>query len=182
MKLETDIRVGDVMTKGVVTLKASDSAAQAAKLMKKNNVGSVIVLEEGKAVGISTERDIAFKVVAEGKDAKKVKARSIMGAPLKVVKASEVLNEAALLLKAHRIKRLPVVNDEGKLVGIITEDDFLRIYPGYLDIIKEATAIREFEKTTFYTGTCDNCGLYSETLRSERGRLLCDECREAEEV
>jgi len=170
------------MTKGVLTLKASDSAASAAKLMKKNNVGSVVVLEGGKAVGIITERDIAFKVVAERKDPEKTKLSKIMGAPLKVVPAGESVNEAALLLKAHKIKRLPVVNKEGKLVGIITEDDFLRIYPGYLDIVKEVSGIRGFGKGAVYTGVCENCGLYSETLKAAQGRLLCEECVEAEEV
>ena len=182
MKLQSDIRVGDVMTKGVLTLNVGDSVASAAKLMKKNNVGSVVVLNGGKAVGIVTERDIAFKVVAMGKDPVKTRLPKIMGSPLKVVRASGLLNDAALLLKAHKIKRLPVVNKEGKLVGIITEDDFLRIYPGYLEIVKEISEMRGFEKSSVYTGACENCGLYSETLKTTQGKLLCEECRDAEEV
>lgn len=169
------------MTKGVVALKSSDTALKAAKALKNNVVGSVVVLDKGKAVGIVTERDITYKVVAAGKDPEKVKLSTIMGSPLKVIKGDTGLQEAALTLKAHKIKRLPVVDKKGKLVGIITEEDLLRVYPGFVDIMKELSEIRRFGPAEIFTGACDKCGVYSEALKRSRGLLLCEECREAEE-
>ena len=176
--MKEDIRVGNVMTKGVITLNADDSIFKAAKALRDNNVGSVVVLENKKAVGIVTERDIAFKVVAESANPEKTLLKSVMGKPLKVISAGTGIQEAALALKTHKIKRLPVIDKDEKLVGIITEDDMLRVYPGFVDIAREMAEIRSWGKSEVLTGVCDNCGLYSETLKADRGKLLCEECRE----
>ncbi len=179
--MKEDIRVGDVMTKGVVALKVNDNVFKAAKALKNNVVGSVVVLDKGKAVGIVTERDIAYKVVAAGKDPKRVKLSQVMGSPLKVIKWDTGLQDAALTLKAHKIKRLPVVDKKGQLVGIITEEDLLRVYPGFVDIMRELSEIKQFGPSEVFTGACDKCGIYSETLKRSRGLLLCEECQEEDE-
>ena len=174
--MKEDIRVGDVMTKGVMTLDSGDSVLKAAKTLRENTIGSVVVLENGKAVGILTERDIAFKVVAEGADPKKTLIKSIMGKPLKVISADTGLQEAALALKTHKIKRLPVIDKNEKLVGIITEDDMLRIYPGFVDIVRETSQIKAWGESEVLTGVCESCGIFSEELKAKQGRLLCVDC------
>lgn len=171
------------MSKGVVTLALSANAMDVAKVLKKHQIGCVVLADKSKAMGIVTERDIAYKVVASGKDPKKVKVTDIMSAPLKVISASTSLDEAALLMKTHKIKRLPVVDKQDKLVGIITEDDMLRIYPGYVDLARELSELKTYgDEPMVVTGMCDKCGSYSETLIKSFGKLLCEECREEEEA
>jgi len=180
--MKMDIKVGSCMTVGVFTLPADKSIYDAAKLLKKTGVGSVIVTRKGKASGIITERDIIHKVIAAGKNPKKVKLKSIMSRPLKVIKASDSVEAAALALRNNRVKRLPVVDKEGRLVGIITEGDLLRVYPGIVDVISEMQEIRSAKPNEYYTGVCEICGCFSENLRREEGKLKCEECIEEEEV
>ena len=182
VSMKMNIRIGQCMTVGVFSLPADKTADDAAKLMKKTTIGSVIVMQKGKAKGIITESDLVYKVIAQGIDAKKVKLTKIMSKPLKVIKASDNVESAALALKNNKIKRLPVVDRLGKLVGIITEGDLLRVYPGMIDVISESQELREAKPNEYYTGVCEECGLASEELTRDEGKLKCDECIEEEAV
>lgn len=175
------LKVGDVMTAGVVTLPEGESVQKAAKQLKKTKVGSIIVTRNGKAVGILTERDIAYKVVAEGKNPKSTKLKKIMSRPLRVIRASESIQNAATAIASNKVKRLPVVDRKGQLVGIISESDLMRAYPGLVDVLMEEEKL-ELPKNEFYTGACAICGLVSEDLRRDGKKLICEECAEEEEV
>jgi len=177
-----EIRVGDCMTKGVVTLREESTVMEAAKLMKNNKVGSVIIVREEVPVGIVTEGDITYKVVAEGRDPRKTLLKEIMHSKLKVIGPNEVIEKVAGILRDEGIKRLPVVNDKGKLIGIIGETDIVRISPGLYDIIREKASIDRFDASEVVTGVCDICGNYSETLKRSSGKLACEECIEEESV
>jgi signal-transduction protein with cAMP-binding, CBS, and nucleotidyltransferase domain len=170
------------MTVGVFTLPADKKVVDAAKLLRKTSIGSIIVMQKGKARGIITERDIVYKVIAQGRDPKKTKLHAIMSKPLKVIKASDKVESAALALRNNRIKRLPVVNPKGKLVGIVTEGDLLRAYPGMLDVISELQEIRKSKPSEYYTGICEICGCFSEELRRDESKLKCEECIEEDAV
>ena len=121
-------------------------------------------------------------MIAPGKDAKKTRLKAVMSRPLKVIKASDKIETAALALRNNRVKRLPVVDKSGRLVGIITEGDLLRVYPGMLDVISETDEIRTSKPSEFFTGVCEICGSYSEDLKRDEGKLKCEDCREEEEV
>ena len=128
------------------------------------------------------ERDIVYKVIANGKNPMTTKLSSVMSRPLKVIKASDRVESAASALRANKIKRLPVVDRKGKLVGIVTEGDLLRVYPGMIDVVSEMQEIRRSKPNEYYTGTCDICGCFSEELRRDEGKLKCEECIEEDEV
>ncbi|MCX8197839.1 MAG: CBS domain-containing protein [Candidatus Micrarchaeota archaeon] len=177
-----EIKVGQCMTIGVYTLPADKTVQDASKLLKKTGVGSVIITQKGKAKGIITERDIVCKVVAEGKDPKKVKLKNIMSRPLKVIKASDTVETAASALRANKVKRLPVLDKKGRLVGIITEGDLLRVYPGIVDVILETASLRDSKPNEYMAGVCASCGCFSEELRMDQGKLKCDECIEESEI
>lgn len=180
--MKMDVKVGQCMTVGVFTLPADKTVRDAARLLRKTNVGSIIVTQRGKAKGIITERDIVYKVIADGKDARKLKLKGVMSRPLKVIKASDKIETAALALRNNKVKRLPVVDKNGRLVGIITEGDLLRVYPGMLDVISETEEIRKGRPNEVFTGVCDICGDYAEDLKRDEGKLKCEECREEDEV
>ena len=180
--MKLDIKIGQCMTVGVFTLPADKHVSDAAKLLKKTGVGSLIITQKGKAKGIITERDIVHKVVAAGKDPKKIKLKSVMSKHLKVIKASDKIETAALALRNNRVKRLPVVDKQGRLVGIVTEGDLLRVYPGVVDVISELQELRSAKPNEYYTGVCEICGCFAEDLKRDEGKLKCEECREEEEV
>ncbi|MBS3069046.1 CBS domain-containing protein [Candidatus Micrarchaeota archaeon] len=175
------IKVGECMTVGVFTLEAAKPVLDAAKLLRKTQVGCVIVTKNKKAVGILTERDIVYKVVAGGKDPEKVQLSSIMSKPLRVIKASETVENAAMAIKENKIKRLPVVDAKGSLVGIVTEGDLLRVYPGIVDVMAENQLVGSTRDMTV-TGVCDVCGMPAEDLKRQGRKLVCGECAEEDEV
>ncbi len=177
-----EIRVGDCMKREVITLKEENTVMEAAKLMREKKIGSVVILKDDAPVGIVTEGDITYKVVAEGKDPRKTLMKEIMHSKLKTVGPDEMIEKVAEMLRDEGIKRLPVVNDKGRLIGIIGETDIVRISPGLYEIIREKTELENFGASEFVSGNCEICGNYSETLKKSGGKLACEECVEEESV
>lgn len=133
------------MTKKVIVANTADTLETIAKIMQKNNIGAVIIVDDKagkKAGGIITERDIVHKLLARGKDPFKVRAEQVMSKPLRVVRVETPLEEAARAMKENKIKRLPVVNHNNELIGIISEGDIMRIFPAVVDIIEERAALK----------------------------------------
>jgi CBS domain-containing protein len=117
-------KVKSYMNKPVKTIDGSATMAEAAKLMKKHRIGCLVVLDGETPVGIITERDIAYKIVAEEKDLD-TRVSEAMTKDLKTVDGERSLRDAAKLMASHLIRRLPVL-EGGKLVGIITIEDIMR--------------------------------------------------------
>ena len=177
-----EVRVGDVMRKGVITLQQEETVATAAKTLKGNMIGSVIVLRKGDPVGIITERDMVFKVIAGGKDPKKVKLKAIMSSPLKAVGPEVDIEDAARMLRDEHVKRLPVVSKKGQLIGILSETDLVRVSPALFDISRERAEINRYGKAEVFTGLCESCFNYSDVLRKVEGKLVCEDCEEAHDL
>ncbi len=135
MGIETSVR--SVMTKGIVSVKTVDPVKKAIGLMVEKDIGAVIVTEEGKPVGILTERDIMRKVCPEELCSREVKVGVIMSKPLITIEASATLGEATLLMTEKDIRRLLVV-ERGKVVGIVTQKDVMK---GTLETFMALTAI-----------------------------------------
>jgi len=93
--------------------------------MNKFRIGSVVVVQGRKPVGIITERDILRKVVELGLDPRTVKARDIMSAPILIINEEVSVEEAASIMTRNSIKKLPVVKN-GNLVGIVTATDLVK--------------------------------------------------------
>ncbi len=125
------------MTHPVVTADAGASLREVAELMRDRNVGSVVVCESGRPVGLVTDRDLAIAVVADGID-----AGSAVGPyatrPLIAARVEMDLEEAAALMVEHRIRRLPVM-DGHELAGIVTIDD-VAVRAGDLNLAQQMTA------------------------------------------
>ena len=114
--------VRDVMTPVVRTVSPSQSLADAAEVMKDENVGSVPVEEEGRLAGILTDRDIVVRAVAERRDPQAMKVAEIASRELVTVDPEQDLDEALALMARHQVRRLPVV-EEGRLVGMLAQAD-----------------------------------------------------------
>ncbi|MCE7739722.1 MAG: CBS domain-containing protein [Candidatus Heimdallarchaeota archaeon] len=114
---EIDDPVSSVMTKGVLFVKSSKNLFETASIMADFDVGSLLVGDNGNAVGIVTSKDI-IKVISEDKKLKKIKVRDIMQTPLIEISAHETISSALLKMKEQKINHLIVV-DGDKIIGMI---------------------------------------------------------------
>ena len=125
------------MTQAVVTADASDTLQRVGELMRDRNVGSVVVCDGGRAVGVITDRDLALAVVADGVDVDEG-AGDYASRPLVTGHTDMEIEEAVALMVQHRIRRLPVIEDHD-LAGIVTIDD-LAVRAGDLTAAHQITA------------------------------------------
>ena len=124
------------MVKEVVTIDEEASVKEAAEIMNKLEISSVIATRDGKSIGIITERDLLKRIVAEGKNAKKTRVRDIMSSPLTVIKSDVQLDEAARLMFAKKIKKLPII-DQDKIIGLLSLTDIARCQPHMMKVLNE---------------------------------------------
>jgi predicted transcriptional regulator len=117
--------VGDLGMRPVVTIDALAPVRDAARLMRQHNVGSVVVVKNHRPRGIITDRDIAVSVVAEGLDAADVPVADVMRANPAVIRCDQGVLDAVEVFATKGVRRLPVVDNRGFVVGIITLDDVL---------------------------------------------------------
>ena len=118
------MKCSDVMTKDPKACAATDTVEQAAQLMKSEDVGPIpIVADNGKLEGIITDRDIVIKVVAEGRDAKTTKLADVMTTDLISCTVDGDIEEMLDLMEDNQIRRIPVVDASGRLVGIVSQAD-----------------------------------------------------------
>jgi len=117
--------VKNIMAKPVTTVDKDNSVFEAAKAMSEKDIGSIVVTDKGKPVGITTERDILQRVVAKGLDASKVKMTDIMSKPLMTINGNMPIINAIRIMEKNKVRRLLVI-EKGKLVGIVTQRDLLR--------------------------------------------------------
>jgi CBS domain-containing protein len=111
----------------VVTVTPEVSLQTVAILMEKENVGSVVVVEDEKPVGIVTDRDLALRAFVNRMDPETTHAREIMSHDPLVLEAGMGLFEAMEFMRGRGVRRMPVVDEHGMLRGIITVDDIIRL-------------------------------------------------------
>lgn len=177
--METEILIREAMTKNVTTVSGEMPVNEAARIMEKNNIGSVIVVEGKSPVGIVTERDITYRVVALDKKPGTVNLSKIMSKSIKAIGPDATLTEASKIMAKYNIRRLPVI--EGKdLIGIITNKDIVVIAPGQIEILRELSRMqaRVSEEKVLEEGTCENCGGHGGTLYEVNGTFVCENCRD----
>jgi CBS domain-containing protein len=123
--------VGEICSREVVFAGRNESVAQAARLMREHHVGSVVVADERNGrcfpVGIVSDRDIAVGVVALGLDPERRNVEGVMPAELVCVRDTDGLGRAVALMRAQGVRRLPVIDGAGALIGILSADDVLEV-------------------------------------------------------
>ncbi len=142
--MEAAVKVSDVMTKDVLSVGPADRLRRAATLMRENRVGGLPVVDDGLVVGMITESDF-LNMAAETPDGERhgfldalfgghraAHPSTLVGEAMTkdpiTVEAAMLVREAARRMKRHRIKRVPVVTDEGKLAGILSRADVMKIF------------------------------------------------------
>lgn len=115
--------IRDAMTSNPRSVEMSTPVVEAARLMKSEDVGPLPVTEGDRLVGIVTDRDIVVRVVAEGKDVQSTTVGEIASKDLVTIDPQQDLDEALRLMAQHQVRRLPVVEEDGRLVGILAQAD-----------------------------------------------------------
>jgi len=122
--------LSEICTPDVVYCTAEITAAAAARLMRERHVGDVIVVAEPEVdqtpIGVVTDRDLVVEVLAKERDPAKVKVREIMRTPIVVAHSSEDAHQALERMKIHGVRRIPVMDEHGRLAGILCLDDLLK--------------------------------------------------------
>jgi CBS domain-containing protein len=118
--------VRDLMSSNPCSIDAEKPVAYAAKMMRDEDVGLAPIVEGDRLVGTVTDRDIAIRVVAEGKDPESTKVKEIASTDLVTVDPRQNLDEALRLMAQHQVRRLPVVEEDGRLVGVVAQADVAR--------------------------------------------------------
>jgi CBS domain-containing protein len=115
--------IRDTMTSNPRTIETSTPVAEAARLMSSEDVGSLPIVEGDRLVGMLTDRDITVRVVAEGMDPQSTTAGDVASRDVVSVDPQQQLDEALRLMAQHQVRRLPVVEEDGRLVGIVAQAD-----------------------------------------------------------
>lgn len=118
--------VQDVMARGVEVLPPQATLREAAEMMRQFNVGPVPVCEGDKLVGMVTDRDIVVRGIAMGHDPSTSRISSVMTEDVEVIHPHASLTEAAARMSASQFHRLPVVDDDWKVIGIVSQADLAR--------------------------------------------------------
>ena len=143
--------ISELCNREVVIVKPNDSALEAAKLMRQHHVGDVVVVEVRDGirvpVGIVTDRDLVVEIIAPELDAKAITVGDFMVSGLVSVKENAGVFEAIEYMRAKGVRRLPVVNDGGGLVGILTLDDLLELLAEELQAVAKLVKYEQKKET-----------------------------------
>ena len=135
------MKVREIMSNRVLSLRHNDTVSQAAELLCKNNVGSLPIVTDGELVGMLTDRDIVLRCVAGRSDATQMRIGEIMSTKLVTVSPEDSVEHAMELMAEHRIRRLPVV-EKTRVVGMLSLADVARANVGGLlaETVEEISA------------------------------------------
>jgi CBS domain-containing protein len=181
-----DLLVADVMTRDLLTVSTASSLMECAKKMVKNKVGSLVIVEHGKLVGIISQKDILWVVTKKaGIDLTKVKSVDVSPKKIAIIGPNNTIKETIEKMNRLKFERLPVVH-KNKLVGFITARDILNVHPEVYPEMEEFARIREeSEKLSRIKkaeqrreGICEECG-HEGILFRANGMLVCESCKDA---
>jgi len=170
-----------LMTRNLISIDAEDDVTEAARLMDRKRIHSILIGHGNEFSGIITDLDIVSRVVSKGLDPGGVKVREVMTSPLVSIGEDATIEEAAKKMRENGVRRLIVESDDHK-VGMIAESDIVRVTPELHFLIRERSKLEAGMTPTrpqevVLSGYCEMCGNYSSQLRNVDSRWLCEDCR-----
>jgi signal-transduction protein with cAMP-binding, CBS, and nucleotidyltransferase domain len=180
IRFETRVSLNEVMKRNPTMISIEATVAKAAKVMCQEEVGSCIVIQRNLPIGIVTEEDINCKVVAKDLKPSNVRVNEIMSTPLITVSADKTVGDAAHMMVKHKVRRLPVVNEKKKVIGIVTVRDLLTVSNELNELLTDLIEINREEHVE--VGLCNRCSQMSDDLKRVDNIMLCARCREEENI
>ena len=179
-KMKTGYKVYDCMTTKPISVSSAATLEECAKVMDKNHVGALVIKDNHESKGLITEQDIVRKVIANGINPQAKKVKDFMEKKLIKIKSSDDIYDALIKMRDSNIRHLPVV-DNGKMVGLLTLKDILKIEPQLFELLVEKFELREatrkpINRVISNEAICQGCGAYVEDVKKVRGSLLCERC------
>ncbi len=139
--IEESIHVYEIMNKPVITGVEADSLKSIANKMNRNRVGSVIIVNKKKEpIGIVTERDLVRRVLAIKGTKRFSRAGQIMSSPVLTIEPHADIEDAANMMVKHKVKKLCVMDNSKKVVGVVSEGDIVKNVNYLVDVLKEIIA------------------------------------------
>jgi len=182
-----NILVTDIMTREPIVIKPDANLLECAKKMVRKRVGSLLLINKKRLVGIISRKDILWALIKKSKeDLSKIKAIDISPKKIATLKPSATIEQVIKKMKKVKFNRLPVVN-EGELIGMITTKDILNFNPEFYPELEEFAKIREEteklkrikrakDRKSVHEGICEECGNQS-ILFEANGMLICEACK-----
>jgi CBS domain-containing protein len=122
-----NVRAGDVMTRSVVTAHPNDTVESAARLMGECNCGALpVVDDDGRLVGMVTDRDLAIRAAGRGKDSRRTRVDECMTTESFACHVNDSIKDCMQQMSRHQIRRLPIINDRYQVIGIVSQADLAR--------------------------------------------------------
>ncbi len=117
------MKVKDVMHKGATWVPPETTVPELARLMRDQDIGAILVGESDRLIGMVTDRDITCRSLADGRDAGKLAARDVMTKSVLYCGSEEDIDDAIRFMRAKKVRRLPVINERKRLVGMLAIGD-----------------------------------------------------------
>lgn len=131
-----------------VTLAADKSIVEACRVLQEQNVGCVLIEENGKLRGLLTDRDIALKVTAEKRDPRATKVREVMSTNLTTIPVNRTLHDLTTVMHTYHVRRVPIVDSDDKVLGLVTLDDLLILLGQEMSDLSQGISGALFRKPT----------------------------------
>lgn len=184
--MKIGVKVGDVMTRDFISTSPNISVLEAARIMIKKHVGSLIIEDKGQLKGIITQKDIIWALTKKPKHLDKVKTGDIAKKKIITIKPNADLFAALKTMQKSKVKKLPVTVNK-KVIGLLTLKDILRIEPALFELaqshnlleIKEESEKFKRKKSPeqYNLGICEECG-NEDLLEKVDGIMLCEGCKQ----
>jgi CBS domain-containing protein len=117
------MQVREIMTQEPACCAPETKLQDVARMMAEHDCGEIPVIESKRPVGVVTDRDLALRVIAEGRDASRLTARDCMSSPVVTVSPETELESCCQILEQHQVRRMPVINERGEICGMVSQAD-----------------------------------------------------------
>jgi CBS domain-containing protein len=123
------VKVKDIMHGGVTWVSPKTPVSEIARKMRDGDIGAMPVGENNRLIGMVTDRDIVCRALAEGVDPAAVTAGDVMSSPIVCCREDDEIRDAASIMEANQVRRLPVINDREQIVGMLSVSDLAQWAP-----------------------------------------------------
>ena len=178
--MKTGYKVYDCMTTKPISVSSDATLEECAKVMQTNHVGALVIRDNHDSKGLITEQDIVRNVIAMGINPIGKKVSEFMEKQLITIGPGEDIYNALIKMRDENIRHLPVI-DGGKMVGLLTLKDILKIEPQLFELLVEKFEVREEKRKPINRfianeAICQGCGAYVENVERVKDMLLCKRC------
>ena len=178
--MKTGYKVYDCMTTKPVSVSSDSTLEQCAKVMSEHHVGALVIKDNGSSLGLITEQDIVRNVIARGTNPIGRKVTEFMEKKLITIEPQKDIYDALIMMRDFNIRHLPVV-EHGKMIGLLTLKDVLKIEPQLFELLVEKFEVKESSRKPINRviqneAICQSCGAYVEDAKNVKGSLLCGRC------